>query len=105
MTHVPRGNFDIKDLVDEGIIELPLEQHQEATRQTEIADGECRVNFRWGLAQIDVVKRVADLMGVPYQQYIKQVLFRQAYADLQRFGPTKDGKRSDNKYAEPVRAD
>lgn len=72
-------------MVCEGAVELPLAQHVEATRQTELADQECRVNFRWGSAQLAVVRRVAMLMGVPYQQYIKQVLFRQAYADLQRF--------------------
>lgn len=72
-------------MVSGGAVELPSEQHHEAVRQTAIADDECRVNFRWGSAQLDIVKLVAEKMGVPYQQYIKQVLFRQAHADLQRF--------------------
>ena len=43
---------------------------------------EVRVNFRWGEAQLAVVKRAAELAGVPYQTYLKQVVFRQAVADL-----------------------
>jgi len=31
-----------------------------------------------------VVKRAAALMGVPYQTYLKQVVFRQALADIER---------------------
>lgn len=41
-----------------------------------------RVNFRWGRPQVDIVKRAAALTGVPYQTYIKQVVFRRALADL-----------------------
>ena len=43
---------------------------------------EARVNFRWGKLQVDTIKRAASLSGVPYQTYIKQVVFRQAVADL-----------------------
>jgi predicted DNA binding CopG/RHH family protein len=43
---------------------------------------ETRVNFRWGKLQVDTVKRAAALAGVPYQTYIKQIVFRQAVADL-----------------------
>ena len=31
---------------------------------------------------MDTVKRAAALAGVPYQTYIKQIVFRQAVADL-----------------------
>ena len=86
MKREPRGKFDSSKMVPKGTVELPIEQHAEAVRQTEIADNECRINFRWGSEQLEIVKRVADLMGVPYQQYIKQVLYRQAWEDLQRFG-------------------
>ena len=41
-----------------------------------------RVNFRWKHAQVDVVKRAARLVGVPYQSWIKLVAYRQAIADL-----------------------
>ena len=85
MKREPRGKFDPTRMASGGSVELPLEKHQEAVRQTAIADEECRVNFRWGSAQLNIVKQVAEKMGVSYQQYIKQVLYRQAYADLQQF--------------------
>lgn len=44
---------------------------------------DARVNFRWGHEQVATVKRAADLIGVPYQTYIKLVVFRQALADIQ----------------------
>ena len=37
-----------------------------------------------GREQIAVVKRAAALMGVPYQTYLKQVVFKQALADIQQ---------------------
>ena len=43
---------------------------------------EARVNFRWGAAQVAVIKRAAALAGVPYQTYIKHIAWRQAVADL-----------------------
>jgi predicted DNA binding CopG/RHH family protein len=43
---------------------------------------EARVNFRWGTEQVELVKKVAKLMGVPYQTYIKQVVYRQCLQDL-----------------------
>ena len=91
MKREPKGKFDRSKLIDGGTVELPLEQHEEAIRQTIIAEQECRVNFRWGSSQLEVVKHVAELMGVSYQQYIKQVLYRQAHADLKQFGTTASG--------------
>jgi hypothetical protein len=85
MKREPRGKFDPTKMESGGSVELPVEQHQEAIRHIAIADEECRVNFRWGSAQLSIVKQVAEKMGVSYQQYIKQVLYRQAHADLQRF--------------------
>lgn len=43
---------------------------------------EARVNFRWGKEQLDLVKTVATMMGVPYQTYIKQVVYKQCLEDL-----------------------
>lgn len=42
------------------------------------------VTLRWGKDQIAVVKRAAALIGVPYQTYLKQVVFRQAVADIEQ---------------------
>jgi len=43
---------------------------------------EARVNVRWPMAQLDVIKRAAALFGMPYQTYLKQAAFRQAVEDL-----------------------
>jgi predicted DNA binding CopG/RHH family protein len=74
---------DYEDLPDE---ELPPELDAKVRAMIAQADQDiedARVNFRWGKAQVDVVKRAAGIIGVPYQTYIKQVVFRQALADIQ----------------------
>ena len=86
MKREPRGKFDRSKVVHSGAVELTGAEHAEAIRQIAAADDECRVSFRWGASQVEVVKKVADQMGVSYQQYIKQVVYRQAQADLQQFG-------------------
>jgi len=65
---------------DPEVSEIVTQMEAEADR--EIAAGS--VTLRWGRRQIDVVKRAAALMGVPYQTYLKQVVFRQALADIER---------------------
>lgn len=57
--------------------------HDEA--DADIADLDAvRVNFRWGRAQLEVLKRAAALYGVPYQTYLKMVALRAAHADIER---------------------
>lgn len=66
-------------------IELPKEQVELINKfivQAEKDIEESRVNFRWGTEQVELVKKVAKLMGVPYQTYIKQVVYRQCLQDL-----------------------
>ena len=70
---------------DLGDMELPPEVATKVNRMIADADEEdhaARVNFRWGKEQVDVIKQAAGLMGVPYQTYIKQVVYRQALTDL-----------------------
>lgn len=77
---------------DLGDIELDAEtiaRVEAATAQAEadVADRradrqEVRVNFRWGARQVEVVQQAADLFGIPYQSYLKQVVFRKAMEDL-----------------------
>lgn len=43
---------------------------------------DCRVNFRWQKEPLSVVRKAAAAAGVPYQTYMKQVVFKQATADL-----------------------
>lgn len=89
MKREPRGKFDKTKVLKMGAVELSSDEHDEAVRQIAAADEECRVNFRWGASQVDMVKKVADLMGVSYQQYIKQVVYRQVQADLEQFSKTQ----------------
>ncbi len=42
------------------------------------------VTVRWGRDQIAVVKRAAALLGVPYQTYLKHVVYKQALADIEQ---------------------
>jgi predicted DNA binding CopG/RHH family protein len=85
----PRGKFDKTKAIRLGPTELSSAEHAEAVRQIRISDEECRVSFRWGSSQVEVIKAVAEQMGVSYQQYIKQVVYRQALADLEQFGKSQ----------------
>jgi predicted DNA binding CopG/RHH family protein len=75
-------------------VSAELDAHIRAT--TAAADEEleaARVNFRWGKKQVDMVKRIANLMGIPYQTYIKQVVYKQALADLQAASDAQQRER------------
>jgi predicted DNA binding CopG/RHH family protein len=78
-----RGNFVIEELED---ISLSDEIDAKVSKLTALADSEIeqtRVNFRWQKEPLNLIKKVAESMGVPYQTYIKQVLYRQALNDIQ----------------------
>ncbi|MBP9094092.1 hypothetical protein KBI23_23950 [bacterium] len=93
-----RGNFEIEDLGD---IELPAEQHEKAQQMIEAADADLnatRVNFRWRREPLALIKKVAEAMGVPYQTYIKQVLYRQAMED---FSKIQSNRMPSTKYPAP----
>jgi predicted DNA binding CopG/RHH family protein len=68
----------IEKETDPGTLAL-LEAHE---REEEGA-GEMRVNIRWHRDQVNLIKRAAALMDVPYQVYIKQLVMRQAISDIQ----------------------
>jgi predicted DNA binding CopG/RHH family protein len=86
-----RRNY--KELPD---IEVSAELDAQIRATTAAADEEleaARVNFRWGKKQVDMVKRIANLMGIPYQTYIKQVVYKQALADLQAASDAQQRER------------
>ena len=67
-------------------VEEDAEISEMVTRLEEQADRDIAagtVTLRWGKEQIAVVKRAAAMMGVPYQTYLKQVVFKQALADIE----------------------
>ena len=79
-----KSGIEIEHLGD---IELSPELDEKVKQMTAEADAEdsaCRVNFRWEKSPLELVKKAAAIMGVPYQIYIKQVLYRQATADIQQ---------------------
>ncbi len=84
-----RGDYEIEDLGD---IELSPELEAKIERMTEAANRELdntRVNFRWQREPLRMVQEVAAAMGVPYQTYMKQVLFKQALEDLSKIKNSK----------------
>jgi predicted DNA binding CopG/RHH family protein len=86
--------IEIEDLGD---FELDPEIDAKVDRMTEEADAEIeatRVNFRWGKEQLDVVKRAARSMGVPYQTLIKFVVYKQALAILKDIETVKKTKEA-----------
>lgn len=81
-----RGKFDRKKLKEQGEYKMTLKQDAKARKAIKQADqqiAEARVNFRWGKEQVELVKRAAEAIGVPYQTYIKQVVYRQALKDVE----------------------
>ncbi len=56
------------------------ELEEQADRDVEAMN----VNFRWGREQVALVKKAAALVGVPYQTYLKQVVWKQALEDIRR---------------------
>jgi predicted DNA binding CopG/RHH family protein len=70
--------IEIEDL---GTEELTPELDQKITAMIELADQQVqdiRVGFRWGTYQLSVVKRAAEIIGVPYQTFMKMTVFQRA---------------------------
>jgi len=81
--------FEVEDLGD---IELSPELTAKIEKMVAGADIELeatRVNFRWQREPLSLVKLVAASMGVPYQTYIKQVLYKQALEDFTKIQSTR----------------
>lgn len=80
----PRKPLDMQivaERVEEDADVAELVSRLEADADRELAARS--VTLRWGRGQIAVVKRAAAILGVPYQTYLKQVVFRQAIADIE----------------------
>ncbi len=96
---------DYEELPDE---QLPPEVDAKARALIDQAErdvAETRVNFRWGKPQVDTVKRAAALVGIPYQSYIKQIVFRRAVADLRAAEGMAKGPRLDRREAQGARSE
>ncbi|MBX9772035.1 MAG: hypothetical protein K2X29_11725 [Candidatus Obscuribacterales bacterium] len=94
---MPRGKFDKNKLKQGGEFRIDSSSSAKVERLISQADEEAeetRVNFRWGKVQLELVKRAAKLMGVPYQTYLKQVVYRQSLIDLKSAAEFTDKKRA-----------
>lgn len=94
-----RGDMDIED---EGTIELGEEM--DAIIRQKIADAEIdienksvSITLRWGRKQLNLLKSVADSIGVPYQTYMKHVLYKQLLIDLGQIEKSKTLIKSTDK--------
>ena len=59
-----------------------LEMLDQAEHDADMEGAQVRVNFRWGAEQLARVKGAARLQGLPYQIYIKKVLYDRASSDI-----------------------
>lgn len=78
---IGRGNIEIEDLGDIKLSPALDDQIEARIKRAENALASIAVNFRWQRGQLNLVKKVAATMGVPYQTYIKMVLYKQAQMD------------------------
>jgi predicted DNA binding CopG/RHH family protein len=79
-----RGDYELEELDN---VELSPEIDAQISQITASAEAEIaatRVNFRWEKQPLDLVKKVAETMGIPYQTYMKQAIYRQAIEDLSK---------------------
>lgn len=80
-------DFEIEYL---GKQELTEEQDKQISKMVEEAEDdlkerEARVNIRWKKDQLQLIKKVSSMIGIPYQTYIKDAVFRKSMEDLERF--------------------
>lgn len=73
---------------DMGDIELDPDTAAMADRKIREAESglgqEVRVTFRWNKRCLDLVKQAAEARGIPYQTYMKQVVYSHALEDLSK---------------------
>ena len=77
------SKYEVKVLAvgEEGDKDI-LKMLGEAEHDADQEGAQVRVNFRWGAEQLALVKEAARVQGLPYQVYIKKVLYDGASADL-----------------------
>ena len=76
---------EYNDYEDLGDIEFSNEESEKYEKMIELAEKQIedvRVSFRWRSKQLDLIKEAASFAGVPYQTYMKLVLFRQSLEDV-----------------------
>lgn len=87
------------------VIELSPEENEQIEKMTVQAEADieaARVNFRWDKQHVEVIKAAANLIGVPYQTYIKMVLFQHAAQVLRESFHVHEAMSEYNRHDEAV---
>lgn len=78
---------ELNDYEELGDIELSEEEGEHYNKMIKLADEQIedvRVSFRWKSKQLNIIKQASQLIGIPYQTYIKTVLFNQSIEDIRK---------------------
>lgn len=78
---------EYNDYEDLGDVEFLGEEAEKINKMIEQADkehDEVRISFRWKNKQLQILKEASELIGVPYQTYIKMVLYNQSIEDIKK---------------------
>jgi predicted DNA binding CopG/RHH family protein len=82
-------DFDESEIEDLGIESIPPEVDEKVKRMIAEAEEdlieEARVNIRWQKAQLVLIKKAAAMIGIPYQIYIRDIVFRKSVEDIEKF--------------------
>jgi predicted DNA binding CopG/RHH family protein len=81
-------DFDESEIEDLGVETLTPELDKKINRMTAEAEEdlkESRVNIRWQKAQLELIKKAAGMIGIPYQIYIRDIVFRKSVEDIEKF--------------------
>jgi predicted DNA binding CopG/RHH family protein len=68
-----RRNYE--ELGDIELDEKTSEKVEAMVKAADDEDSHARVNFRWSREALDVVKKAAQQIGIPYQTFIKQTVY------------------------------
>jgi predicted DNA binding CopG/RHH family protein len=78
---------ELNDYEELGDIELSEEEGEHYNKMINLAEEQIedvRVSFRWKSKQLNIIKQASQLIGIPYQTYIKTVLFNQSIEDIRK---------------------
>jgi predicted DNA binding CopG/RHH family protein len=81
-------DFKVSEIEYLGKQELSYEEDAKINKMIEQADKEIeetRINIRWQKAQLELIKKAAGLIGIPYQIYIRDIVFRKSVEDIEKF--------------------
>ncbi len=88
-------DFDESEIEDLGVETLTPELDEKINKMIDEAEEdlkESRVNIRWQKAQLELIKQAAGMIGIPYQIYIRDIVFRKSVEDIEKFSKVLNSK-------------